>query len=183
MTAPPAAPPRPPEALPPQAVERTTRLIRQQRGRSDALIEVLHQVQEIYGYLPPGALAQVARELKLPLSRVHGVASFYHLFRLEAPTAHRCAVCLGTACVVKGGGDLAERIEGRLGLRLDDPAGNGTWALEHVSCLGACGQAPVLVVDGQLEPRLPMDDPAALDARLDALGLTAAADPDRNGAS
>jgi len=174
---PPPSAPSPPQAeLPPQAVERTTRLIRQHRGRADALIEVLHQVQELYGYLPPGALAQVARELKLPLSRVHGVASFYHLFRLEAPTAHRCAVCLGTACFVKGGGELAARIEQRLGLRLDDAAGNGTWALEHVSCLGACGQAPVLVVDGQLEPRLPMDDPEALDRRLSALGLTADAD-------
>ncbi len=169
--------------LPPQAVERTTRLIRQHRGRADALIEVLHQVQELYGYLPPGALAQVARELKLPLARVHGVASFYHLFRLDAPTAHRCAVCLGTACFVKGGGDLAARIEQRLGLRLDDPAGNGTWALEHVSCLGACGQAPVVVVDGRLEPRLPMDDPAALDIRLAALGLTATAAPEPGGVS
>lgn len=156
---------------PPQALERISRLIRQQRGRADALIEVLHQVQELHGYLPRHALAQVARELRLPLSRVYGVASFYHLFRLEAPTAHRCAVCLGTACFVKGGSELATRLEQRLGLRLDDPAGNGTWALEHVSCLGACGQAPVLVVDGQLEPRLPLDDPAALEARFRALGL------------
>lgn len=156
---------------PPQALERISRLIRQQRGRADALIEVLHQVQELHGYLPRQALAQVARELRLPLSRVYGVASFYHLFRLEAPTAHRCAVCLGTACFVKGGSELATRLEQRLGLRLDDPAGNGTWALEHVSCLGACGQAPVLVVDGRLEPRLPLDDPAALEARFRALGL------------
>ena len=158
-------------ALPTQAVERTTRLIRQHGGRADALIEVLHQVQELYGYLPAGALDQVARELQLPFSRVHGVASFYHLFRLEAPTAHRCAVCLGTACFVKGGAELAAQLEQRLGLRLDDAAGNGTWALEHVSCLGACGQAPVLVVDGRLEPRLPLDDPALLEQRLTALGL------------
>jgi NADH:ubiquinone oxidoreductase subunit E len=182
MIALPAAQSPAPEALPAQAVQRTSQLIRQQRGRGDALIEVLHQVQELYGYLPAAALAQVARELKLPLSRVQGVASFYHLFRLEAPTAHRCAVCLGTACFVKGGGELAERLERRLGLRMDDAAGNGTWALEHVSCLGACGQAPVLVVDGRLEPRLPMDDPAALDARLAALGLMAAADPHPSGA-
>jgi len=166
--------PSPQAPLPAQAVERTSRLIRQQRGRADALIEVLHQVQELYGYLPAAALAQMARELKLPPPRVHGVASFYHLFRLEAPTAHRCAVCLGTACFVKGGGELVARLERRLGLRLDDAAGNGSWALEHVSCLGACGQAPVLVVDGQLEPRLPLDDPAALEARLDALGLSGA---------
>ncbi len=163
----------PASALPAQAVERTTRLIRQHRGRADALIEVLHQVQELYGYLPRPALAQVARELQLPLARVYGVASFYHLFRLEAPTAHRCAVCLGTACFVKGGAELAARLERRLGLRLDDPAGNGSWALEHVSCLGACGQAPVLVVDGQLEPRLPLDDPEALERRLAQLGLAA----------
>ncbi len=165
---------QPSASLPPQAVERTSRLIRQHRGRADALIEVLHQVQELYGYLPRPALAQVARELQLPLARVYGVASFYHLFRLEAPTAHRCAVCLGTACFVKGGTELVTRLEQRLGLRLDDPAGNGRWALEHVSCLGACGQAPVLVVDGRLEPRLPIDDAAALDQRLDALGLVSA---------
>jgi NADH:ubiquinone oxidoreductase subunit E len=163
------------DALPPQLVERTSRLIRQQRGRADALIEVLHQVQELYGYLPRAALAQVARELQLPLSRVYGAASFYHLFRLEAPTAHRCAVCLGTACFVKGGAELAARLERRLGVRLDDPAGNGSWSLEHVSCLGACGQAPVLVVDGRLEPRLPIEDPAALDARLAELGVQAEA--------
>jgi NADH:ubiquinone oxidoreductase subunit E len=168
---PPGAALPPQAALPTQAVERTTRLIRQHGGRADALIEVLHQVQELYGYLPAGALDQVARELQLPFSRVHGVASFYHLFRLEAPTAHRCAVCLGTACFVKGGAELAAQLEQRLGLRLDDAAGNGTWALEHVSCLGACGQAPVLVVDGRLEPRLPLDDPALLEQRLTALGL------------
>lgn len=157
--------------LPPQAVERTSRLIQQQRGRADALIEVLHQVQELYGYLPRPALAQVARELQLPFSRVYGVASFYHLFRLAPPTAHRCAVCMGTACFVHRSAELATRLEQRLGARLDDPSGNGTWALERVSCLGACGQAPVLVVDGHLETRLPCNDPAALEARLDALGL------------
>jgi NADH:ubiquinone oxidoreductase subunit E len=147
------------------------RLVRQQRGQADALIEVLHQVQELHGYLPRPALDEVARELQLPLSRVYGVASFYHLFRLAPPAAHRCAVCLGTACFVRGGGELAQRLEQRLGVRLDGPAGDGTWALESVSCLGACGQAPVLVVDGQLEPRLPVDDPAALEARLRVLGV------------
>jgi NADH:ubiquinone oxidoreductase subunit E len=89
--------------LPPLAVERTSRLIRQQRGRADALIEVLHQVQELYGYLPAAALAQVARELKLPLSRVHGVASFYHLFRLEAPTAHPLCGVSGHGLLREGG--------------------------------------------------------------------------------
>ena len=150
---------------------RITQVIRRHGARADALIEVLHQVQELHGYLASASLRDVATGMGLPLSRVHGVASFYHLFRLEPPTAHRCAVCLGTACYVKGGGQVAVRIEQRLGVRLDDPSGDGVWALQHVSCLGACGQAPVLVVDGELVTRLPVDQPEALYARLEASGL------------
>jgi NADH:ubiquinone oxidoreductase subunit E len=151
------------------------RLLRRHRGRADALIEVLHQVQEIHGHLPQAALRQVARGLRLPLSRVYGVASFYHLFRLEAPSRHRCAVCLGTACFVRGGADLAAALEERLGTRLDGPPSPGGWALQHVSCLGACGQAPVLVVDGALLTQLPVDDRGRLDERLAEAGLPAAA--------
>jgi len=155
------------------ATRRIDQLIRRQKGQADGLIEVLHQVQEIHGYLPPQALEQVARGLRLPLSRVQGVASFYHLFRLQAPSAHRCAVCLGTACFVRGGAELAARLESRLGVRLDAAGAGAEWALQHVSCLGACGQAPVLVVDGQLLTQLPVDDPEALEGRLDAAGLPA----------
>ncbi|MEB3322575.1 MAG: NAD(P)H-dependent oxidoreductase subunit E [Synechococcaceae cyanobacterium] len=153
------------------ASRRIEQVVRRHGGRADALIEVLHQVQEIHGYLPRESLEQVARGLRLPLSRVYGVACFYHLFRLAAPTAHRCAVCLGTACFVKGGADLAAQVEERLGVRLDDPAGDGIWALQHVSCLGACGQAPVLVVDGVLVTRLPVDRPEELEERLDGVGM------------
>jgi NADH:ubiquinone oxidoreductase subunit E len=157
-----------PEACAAMAIDR---ILRRHAGRADALIEVLHGVQEIHGYLPRAALRQVARGLRLPLSRVQGVASFYHLFRLEAPSTHRCAVCLGTACFVRGGADLALALEERLGARLDGPPGPGGWALQHVSCLGACGQAPVLVVDGTLLTQLPVEDPITLDGRLGAAGL------------
>jgi NADH:ubiquinone oxidoreductase subunit E len=170
------SPPRPgPSSSPgPSPIDdgkRITQIVRRCGNRADALIEVLHQVQELRGHLPPSALAQVARQLSLPLSRVQGVASFYHLFRLEPPTAHRCAVCLGTACYVKGGADLARELEARLGVRLDDPTGNGLWGLQHVSCLGACGQAPVLVVDGAMVTRLSVGDPARLAEELDQAGL------------
>ena len=150
---------------------RIAQVVRRHGARADALIEVLHQVQELHGYLSPESMRVVAIAMRLPLSRVHGVASFYHLFRLEHPTAHRCAICLGTACYVNGGCQVAARIEQRLGVRLDDPAVDGVWALQHVSCLGACGQAPVLVVDGDLVTRLPVDQPEELDARLEAAGL------------
>lgn len=155
--------------------QRIAQLLRQQGGRGDALIEVLHQVQELEGYLSPASLRQVAKGLGLPLSRVHGVASFYHLFRLKPPTPHRCAVCLGTACFVNGGADLAKALERHLGVRLDAAAGNGSWALQQVSCLGACGQAPVLVVDGAMHTRLPVDEPEALQQRFAAAGLPPAA--------
>jgi NADH:ubiquinone oxidoreductase subunit E len=150
---------------------RIARIVRRQAGRPDALIEVLHQVQELRGHLPPEALDQVARLLQLPLSRVWGVASFYHLFHLTPPTAHGCAVCLGTACFVQGGGELARELEARLGVTLDDPAGDGGWGLHQVSCLGACGQAPVLVVDGAMLTRLPVREPARLAQRLDEAGV------------
>ncbi len=174
MTA--TSPPRPDPSGPPASAEeiasrKIAQVIRRHGAQPDALIEVLHQVQEIHGHLPKEALHQVARLLRMPLSRVYGVASFYHLFRLEPPTAHRCAVCLGTACFVKGGAEVAARLVQRLGVQLDDPAGNGIWAVEHVSCLGACGQAPVLVVDGVLVPKLPIDQPEALDAVFDSTGM------------
>ncbi|MEB3303239.1 MAG: NAD(P)H-dependent oxidoreductase subunit E [Cyanobacteriota bacterium] len=150
---------------------RIAQIARRQGCRPDALIEVLHQVQELHGYLPKTALMQVARELRLPLSRVQGVATFYHLFRLEPPTPHRCAVCLGTACYVNGGAELARALETRLAVRLDDPAGDGLWTLQPVSCLGACGQAPVLVVDGAMVTRLAVDDPVRLAQQLEQAGL------------
>ena len=143
-----------------------SRLVRLQAGRQDALIEVLHAVQLRHGYLPKAALRQVALELQLPLSRVYGVASFYHLFQLQPPTVHRCSVCLGTACFVRGGEALLHRLSGLLGLAPDQRALNGRWGLERLSCVGACGQAPLLLIDDQVVDALPLNDPQALDQHL-----------------
>ena len=143
-----------------------SRLVRLQAGRQDALIEVLHAVQQLHGHLPKAALLQVAQELGLPLSRVYGVASFYHLFQLQPPTAHRCSACLGTACFVRGGGALLERLSALLGLAPDQQDVNGQWRLESLSCLGACGQAPLLLIDNQVVADLPLGDPQGLDQRL-----------------
>ena len=188
---------------------RISQLVAAQQGRAEGLIEVLHRLQALDGYLAKASLRQVAEELGLPLGQVYGVASFYNLFRLQPPERHRCAVCLGSACFVLGAAHLAARLEQRLGLRLEPSGGSangppggpeparasqgasqgarpapgpgspapapapylGGWSLEPVSCLGACGQAPLLVVDGALALRLPMGSPAALEARLDRLGL------------
>ncbi len=152
---------------------------------ADALIEVLHRLQERQGWLDRDSLRQVARQLRLPLSHVVGVASFYHLFRLEQPTPHRCAVCLGSACFVRGAQALAQALSERLGVALDDPRGDGCWSLQRVGCLGACGQAPVLVVDERLLTRLPLapDARPQLQQRLDEAGLPRAGDGDGRASS
>ena len=107
----------------------------------EALIEILHALQHRQGWLSPPTLAAVARGLALPLSRVQGVASFYHLFALQPPPRHRVGVCLGTACFVRGASALQQRLA--QGLAPDV-------VLEQLSCVGACAQGPVLLVDGQV---------------------------------
>ncbi|MEB3276077.1 MAG: NAD(P)H-dependent oxidoreductase subunit E [Cyanobacteriota bacterium] len=141
---------------------------------ADALIEVLHTRQQRLGHLPPSELAAVARELALPLSRVYGVASFYHLFALRPPPPHRCGVCRGTACQVRGAARLVAALERRLAVGLGQGAGAGGWALEELSCVGACSFGPLLLLDGALAGGMPVHDPVGLAARLDALALAGA---------
>ena len=117
------------------------RCIASHGGSPEALIEILHALQQQQGWLSPLSLACVARGLALPLSRVQGVASFYHLFALQPPPHHRVGVCLGTACFVRGGTALQQRLAQGLA-----PG----WALEQLSCIGACAQGPVLLVDGRI---------------------------------
>jgi NADH:ubiquinone oxidoreductase subunit E len=144
-------------------------------GRGEALIEVLHEVQQQLGHLSPETLAAVACGLALPLSRVQGVATFYHLFALQPAPPHSCGVCLGTACFVRGAGQILAELEQRLAQPLDGAPGAAGWALQGLSCVGSCAQAPVLLVDGQVEGPLPLGDRRALASCLARLGLPAAA--------
>lgn len=116
--------------------------------KPDALIEILHKAQESFGFLEEDVLIYIARGLKLPLSRVYGVATFYHLFSLKPSGAHTCVVCLGTACHVKGGSKLMEALENELGIKVGETTADGKVSLMAARCLGACGIAPAMVVDG-----------------------------------
>jgi len=116
--------------------------------RQDALIEVLHKAQESFGYLEEDVLLYVARGLKLPLSRVYGVATFYHLFSLKPSGAHSCVVCLGTACYVKGSGQVLEALEQKTGIHQGETTLDGQISLMSARCIGACGIAPAVVFDG-----------------------------------
>lgn len=116
--------------------------------RADSLIEVLHAAQEAFGFLELDVLQYVARGLQLPLSRVYGVATFYHLFSLKPNGKHSCVICLGTACYVKGADKIIEALEAELGIKLGETTPDDEVSLLSARCLGACGIAPANVYDG-----------------------------------
>jgi len=114
----------------------------------DALIEVLHTAQELYGYLDPELLVYIAHGLKLPPSRVYGVATFYHFFSLKPKGKHTCVVCMGTACYVKGAATLVATMEDYAKVRSGETRADGQMSLIQARCIGACGIAPAVVLDG-----------------------------------
>jgi bidirectional [NiFe] hydrogenase diaphorase subunit len=122
--------------------------IKRQHRRQDALIEVLHTAQQAFGYLDREALHYVARELKLPPSRVFGVATFYKFFTLKPAGKHTCVVCLGTACYVKRSFELAQTAQQQVGIPPGTTTPDGEITLLASRCMGACGIAPVVVYDG-----------------------------------
>ncbi len=125
-------------------------VIKRHQNRQDELIEILHRAQEIFGYLEEKTLVHVARSLKLPASHVLGVATFYHLFSLKPSGDHTCVVCLGTACYVRGGGDLLNALEQHTGIKSGATTEDGKVSLVTARCIGACGIAPAVVFDGQV---------------------------------
>jgi len=116
--------------------------------RQDALIEILHKAQESFGFLEEDVLLYVARGLKLPLSKVYGVATFYHLFSLKPNGAHTCVVCLGTACYVKGSAEVLAELEKHTGIHQGETTEDGQVSIMTARCIGACGIAPAVVFDG-----------------------------------
>jgi bidirectional [NiFe] hydrogenase diaphorase subunit len=134
----------------------------------DALIEVLHTAQELYGFLTPGLLKTVARKLRLPPSRVLGVATFYHFFSMAPKGEHYFIVCTGTACYVKGARNLLNKIERRCGCRAGSTSADGKVTVAGARCVGSCGLAPAVIYDGNIMARV---SPKRLDAELDRIGV------------
>jgi bidirectional [NiFe] hydrogenase diaphorase subunit len=121
--------------------------------RQDALIEVLHKAQELFGYLEDDLLLFVSSKLKLPPSRVYGVATFYHFFTLKPQGEHTCVVCMGTACYVKGADKILSAVEGRARIKPGETTADNRVSLLTARCIGACGIAPAVVYDGKVTPR------------------------------
>lgn len=128
-----------------------------------ALIETLHTVQESFGYLDNESLHFVAASLRVPLSRVYGVSTFYHMFSLKPAGDHSCVMCTGTACYIKGINAMLAEIEEEYDIKPGETTADGKLSLLTARCLGSCGLAPVAVFDGDVVGKLTAD---ALSERL-----------------
>jgi bidirectional [NiFe] hydrogenase diaphorase subunit len=122
--------------------------LRRNQYRQDALIEVLHTAQNTYGYLTPEVLWYLSRQLRLPPSRVYGVATFYNFFSLKPPGEHTCIVCEGTVCYIRGAARIAASVGQALGVEPGRTSADGKVSLGIARCVGSCGLAPVVLVDG-----------------------------------
>ncbi|MCU0784459.1 MAG: bidirectional hydrogenase complex protein HoxE [Verrucomicrobia bacterium] len=127
--------------------------MKKHQHRQDALIEVLHKAQELFGFLEDGLLLFIAHGLKLPPGRVYGVATFYHFFTLKPKGRHTCVVCMGTACYVKGADKVVAAIEAHAKIKAGETTADGQLSLLTARCIGACGIAPAVVYDGTVTPR------------------------------
>lgn len=137
------------------------RAITKNHSRGDALIEVLHAAQGIFGFLENDLLVYIARSLKLPLSTVYGVATFYHFFRLKPKGEHTFVLCMGTACYVKGASGIQKSVEEHCKCKLGETTADNKISLIQARCVGSCGLAPVAVLDdnvaGKLTPESAVD--------------------------
>ncbi len=131
-------------------------------GKPGALIPVLQQAQDVFGYLPREAITRVADKLSLPLSQVYGVATFYAQFHLKPRGRNIIRVCVGTACHVRGASLLLDSIRDQLGIEGGETTSDLKYTLEPVACIGACGLAPVLMFNDQTHGRLTPDKIAQL---------------------
>lgn len=139
-------------------LKRVERTIKKFNVRGEALLEVLNAAQEAFGYLPQDLIKYVARELRLPLARVYGVATFYHMFSFEPLGEHTCIVCLGTACYVKGAGEVMAALENEFHLKSGQTTPDGKLSVSSARCLGSCDLAPVAVLDGNVVGRATPDN-------------------------
>ena len=114
------------------------------------LIAVLHRAQGLFGYLSQETMDLIAQEMRIPTAHIWGVATFYHYFKLSPPGRHQIATCLGTACYVKGASEVLEALKKDLGVEVGQTTADGLFTLQEARCLGACGLAPVCMIDDKI---------------------------------
>ena len=133
-------------------------VIAEHKDDKGAVIPVLHKAQGIYGYLPIEVQEMISKGLNVPLAEIYGIVTFYTQFSLEPKGEYHIGICLGTACYVKGSGDILDKFKERLGIDVGGCTPDGKFSLEATRCIGACGLAPVLTVNDEVYGRLTVKD-------------------------
>ena len=140
--------------------EDTRKLLVKWKDKRGALIMALHEIQGAFGYVPWDAMEVVAEEMKIPMAQIYSVLTFYNHFKLKAPGKVVISICDGTACHIKGGQSVIEAFEKELGVKAGVTTDDGLFYIQIVRCLGCCGLAPVVVVNGKTYGRMtPLDAP------------------------
>jgi bidirectional [NiFe] hydrogenase diaphorase subunit len=150
--------PNPKKPVAPPSEDKRWRIVtgrmRRNGNRPSGLIEALHAVQEAFGYIDEDALRYVAAVLRVPLSKVYGVATFYHFFTLKPQGEHNCVVCMGTACYIKGTPAILAKMKDRFGIEPGETTDDDKLSVLSARCVGACGLAPAVVFDGEVAGKL-----------------------------
>ena len=143
------------------------RVISELKDTAGALMPILQHAQEIFGYLPIEVQTMISDETGIPLEKIYGVATFYSQFSLQPKGQYRISVCLGTACYVKGSGDIFKKLEELLGITNGECTPDGKFSLDSCRCVGACGLAPVMMINDEVYGRLTVDDVATILAKYE----------------
>ena len=134
------------------------KVIAEKKDDRGALMPILQKAQDIYGYLPIEVQTIISNEMNIPLEKIYGVVTFYSQFSLNPKGKYQISVCLGTACYVKGSGDIYNKLQEKLGIEGGGCTPDGKFSLEACRCIGACGLAPVITVNDEVYGRLTVDD-------------------------
>jgi NADH:ubiquinone oxidoreductase subunit E len=137
--------------------DRIGEIIDEYKDREGSLIQILHLAQGIFGYLPLELQQFIAQKLDMPLSEVSGVATFYSFFSVNPKGENTIRVCLGTACYVRGGKKILDRLSDILGIHPGETTKDGKFSLEVMRCIGACGLAPAIAVNGKVYKQVNSD--------------------------
>lgn len=142
----------------PEQEKELKKVIAEHANDKGALMPILHAAQAIYGYLPIEVQTIVAEGLNIPLEEVYGVSTFYSQFSLYPKGKYKISVCLGTACYVKGSGEVFEKLCSKLNLKSGQCTPDGLFSLDACRCVGACGLAPVLTINDEVYGKVSVDD-------------------------
>jgi len=135
-------------------VKRLAGIMNRHRRQEHALIEILHVVQDLFGYIPLEVMNFIAKEMKMTPSKIYGVVTFYHFFMLKPKGEHNCFICTGTACHVKGAQALVDKIKSDMLLSPGDTTEDGKLGVQAARCLGCCGLAPAVVIDNEIKAKV-----------------------------